>query len=579
MFFRRFLVSIVVLFVASIAVGQEPPAARTEILISATHSPDTNVREAALLELASELGDYGRLSASQAKALIPLLQEPDPDLQIAVINVLGKTDDGNELIVDALAKMVKSADFKIRKAVASALGNLGTSNAVAPLRELLHDPIPGIQVAALSALGSFGVDAVPAIDDLRPLFKHENAWVAEQALSTVGTLGRWGADLGDDLVVLLKSSDEHVRYEAASALGKALKAPADPETGWAALLAGLSEEPEEPEEPEVPEDLRHSAAQALLPLIEDSDEDIRLAAITSLKEIGSVTDQVLAGVIAGLSDPVPAVRRVAVEAINSFGVEGLDARPQIGAMLRDSDRDVRLAALMYLADFGPADSSISSALTDLLQDRNHAVSTAAEDVNVIVRSLLEEQPEIRTASNPQTLSRASDQVVEPKHVTALREDGSAFPVAIGSKTLAIAVASWCPHSHSLVELLRDEEVKRFISDVELIFFVSDEGKKVRSAISEAITSGRLTEVEASTILKAIDTASPGKPYLHDSGWVHSLPGAWYVVDDAAMPNSIPRSYKGDSFEGEPIQYLKDLPSTPDALIEKTFDLYETLIQE
>lgn len=563
------------LFFAGSIAGQElspPPVERSEILISATRSPDPNVRESALLELSSELGGYDQLSASQAEELMPLLEDPDPDVRLAAINVLSFTADEAELIVNALGKMAKSPDFRVRQAVAGTLGKLGASDALVPLKELLQDPVPGIQVAALSALASIGSDSAPLIDDLRLLLSHENSWVAEEAINTVAALGRSGAELSDQLVGLLKSPDERIRYAAAKALGKTLAASTAPRIGLAALFAAAFSE-----EPEVPEASRQSAAQALLPLLADADEDIRSAAITSLGEIRIINDKILTGVIAGLSDATPQVRLAAVESINSLGLEGLGARPQIGALLKDTNRDVRLAALKYLVDYGPADDGIASDVANLRQDRNRAISTAAESVASIVEVLQDRNPgiqaSIRQAASEEDRLEAENEAGQ-KSVIALREDGSTFPVAIGPKTLAVAVASWCPHSHSLVEFLRDEDVQRFIGDVELIFFVSDEGAEVRGAIAEATTSGKLSESEAGAIVAEIEAASPGRPYLYDSGWVASLPGTWYIADSASMPNSIPSSYSESSFDGEPIEFLKDLPSTPDALIEKAFEFYE-----
>ena len=137
-----------------------------------------------------------------------------------------------------------------------------------------------------------------------------------------------------------------------------------PESQWVAALAlGQENGP-----------LMSDAVSALAALMRSPHEEIRAQALEGLIEQlshGAEVDEVLA--ISALTDPSPAVRCVAVDAILSFPIA--DAAPHLIPLLKDADPSVRAAASVACADVGL--SSAVPPVTSLLDDESPFVRLQA----------------------------------------------------------------------------------------------------------------------------------------------------------------------------------------------------------
>lgn len=98
------------------------------------------------------LGQLRERRATQV--LVPLLQDPEPQLRAAASIALGHLN--VESSVSTLLQILKEDENEmVRAAVATALGSITEQRSIAPLKEALHDHHT-VQLAAITALGHLG---------------------------------------------------------------------------------------------------------------------------------------------------------------------------------------------------------------------------------------------------------------------------------------------------------------------------------------------------------------------------------------------------------------------------------------
>ena len=121
-------------------------------------------------------------------------------------------------VVSKLIIKLKDSDWRVRKAAANALGNIGPAakEAVPALIAALKNSNLIIQNSAKKALGKIGLEAVPAlIAALKDSYWH----VREAAADALGNIGPAAKDAVPALIAALKDSNKFVRRATAYALG------------------------------------------------------------------------------------------------------------------------------------------------------------------------------------------------------------------------------------------------------------------------------------------------------------------------------------------------------------------------
>lgn len=89
-----------------------------------------------------------------AQQLLPLLNDPDPDVRATAAQLIGLLDDGGaqRLLIGRL----EDSSSGVREHAALALGRLGTALACHSLMRMLADSAPCVRAAAAQALGAIG---------------------------------------------------------------------------------------------------------------------------------------------------------------------------------------------------------------------------------------------------------------------------------------------------------------------------------------------------------------------------------------------------------------------------------------
>jgi len=243
---------------------------------------------------------------SAISAVTSLLRDPVADVRVAAAEIASEWRD--EAGLRALATAANDSEPAVREAAVNGLRKLGHSSAIPVITPLLCDVNAGVRALAARTLDQLGW--TPAND-------------AQAALQLIA-LGKWAKAVAcgpvavDLLLALLGDAAATVRREVVEALS-AFPQP--------------------------------RVAEALAPMLSDSDSAVRLAALITLGRVGGVGS--IAAITALTRDPDKNVRAGAVEAI------GLLKQPDHVAVLKqalgDEHWQVRAAAVGALArSEGPA---------------------------------------------------------------------------------------------------------------------------------------------------------------------------------------------------------------------------------
>jgi HEAT repeat protein len=121
------------------------------------------------------------------------------------------------------------------------------------------------------------------------------------------------------------------------------------------------------------------AVPALIKMLKDEDNGVRAVAADSLGRHGAKAKDAVPDLVDMLKDKRRGSERSrcsAAKALGAIGPEAKSAIPALVELLRNSDEDVRCAAIAGLSGMGPASVPI---LIDLLKDKDHPVRLKAID--------------------------------------------------------------------------------------------------------------------------------------------------------------------------------------------------------
>jgi HEAT repeat protein len=193
---------------AARVLGQLGDTTAVPHLIPLLKDSDSDVRQAA----AEALGQPGDTTA--VSHLIPLLEGSVSNVRQAAAEALGQL--GDTTAVPYLIPLLQDAYWRMPKTVAAALGKLGDTTAIPHLIPLLQDRDPDVRKAAATALRQLG--DTTAVNTLTPLLQDSDSDVRQAAATTLGQLGDTSAV--PHLIPLLKDSDSDVRQAVAATLGQ-----------------------------------------------------------------------------------------------------------------------------------------------------------------------------------------------------------------------------------------------------------------------------------------------------------------------------------------------------------------------
>ena len=270
--------------------------------------------------------------------IISILTAKDPRMRSVAAMALGRL--GATVAVRPLREALEAAEWEVRFRAAEALGRLKAREAVNDLRRMLLHPPDVVGAAAATALGQIGMrEAEPA---LRALLK-EPCVLRSAAAHALAELGVEDGPLL--LAKVLEEEEFHFKLEAAERLA------AGGPKGFSALRDCLKHK--DPIARGLAIDAlakaRHrEAIPELAALLSDPDPKVRESAISALSDLDSRIHA--PSLVKLLSDSEWAVRRAAADALGRLGAK--DAIPELRKALKDSAPYAQFAAAASLCILG-----------------------------------------------------------------------------------------------------------------------------------------------------------------------------------------------------------------------------------
>jgi HEAT repeat protein/cyclophilin family peptidyl-prolyl cis-trans isomerase len=270
----------------------------------------------------------------------------------------------------ALLALAGDSNPYTRAFAVKGLGTLKDRSATPIIVPLLSSRDSGVVIEAIRALGKIG-DPAAAEPLLRIMQGRGPQQLRVEAVAALG--GLRGAGIADNLVDVISDRDPQIR---AAALRSA--ATVDPE-GFVAILSGLDADPDWRTRAALASLLGELTRQTSLPrltrMLEDSDQRVIAAVLTSLVKIGAPNAGDI--LLDHLKADDPIVRAAAASGIGELrlpaGAQALPAAYQFG--LRDATYVARAAAIEAFSKYG---ISVSRSLLDAaLADKDWAVRVRA----------------------------------------------------------------------------------------------------------------------------------------------------------------------------------------------------------
>jgi HEAT repeat protein len=334
---------------AAEALGKMGPAAAETrpALENLAHDPDGGVRAQAIraLGLIGPSGPHGR------EAVLEALEDADPLVRAAAVETIGQWGEDGEM-AERLMPLLEDANDQVKVQVAGVLPKLaGPTAAVIDglCKRLLEDDSPEVRVHAALALGKLGPAAVLAGPVLLEAAQTAEAPVREQAMRAIAiiqppeTAAAFAAGLQDAsaeirkvasggwmnaptipdevipaLVQALRDPESQVRANAAHALSRL---PALPD-GALPLLIDCTGQANDGLRMNAVMALRLAPPEAVVEvmqhLLDDPTLRVRLIAAGTLLATESDNGRARAVVTEGITGPSAAVRRAALELVESL---------------------------------------------------------------------------------------------------------------------------------------------------------------------------------------------------------------------------------------------------------------------
>jgi HEAT repeat protein len=341
-----------------------------------------------------------RMGEVAIEALLPYVEDENPDIRGAVAEQLGKISPNTRFATTAIQSLISSlsdSDVQALRMKIYALGQLKAyqvehpveDGAVESLFQLFKDESPEVREATISALSAIGTTEVK--EKALSLIRNSDEIQRSCACQLLGSLGTIDAVV--PLMQACRDESSLVREKAVTALGslqsKLLNLRRVSEANI--LRAYAVEETIIELASDIEPSVRQSAARALgifkthssikklVELLKDEVDWVRHYAAKSLGNIADKTNaEVLTTVIDYLmlllDDSSPIVKIAAVEALGKIG----DKRPvpSLLILLRSPDYDIRRTVVIALSRIGGPLSE--KALREALHDEHWSVRKAAE---------------------------------------------------------------------------------------------------------------------------------------------------------------------------------------------------------
>jgi HEAT repeat protein len=275
---------------------------------------------------AAILRHMGPRAAEVTDTLMEYINDPEPAVQGQVICALARIGPPAENAIPVLEKQLTNEREDIRICAALAIGRINRKTKLKDktrraLKNLLEDPQPSVQTAALIALE----DAEVRIDDnillLMNGLRDKNPVLALQCAQHLGTYAKGANEAIPDLIEALRTNHPIIQIIVSHALY---------DMGYDPL----------------------ALLRPILTAAKNGEIYVKMEALEILEDMGPAAEPALQAYVRMLGDRNTLVRVVAVRGIRLLGEKGRPLASQLRKALTDPARAVRFHAEAALKDLG-----------------------------------------------------------------------------------------------------------------------------------------------------------------------------------------------------------------------------------
>jgi len=124
---------------------------------------------------------------------------------------------------------------------------------------------------------------------------------------------------------------------------------------------------------------------------------------------------------------------------------------------------------------------------------------------------------------------APNSTSETPTLPALNRQGESVQVPLEPGTDMLFMATWCPHSKALKDIVNDPRTRPYLEKHKLIFvFSRNEWGRVQSELEDMAKSGKIAESKIPAVLEKMKHDA-GSPYVTDPKFLDDLPGDYYFA--------------------------------------------------
>ncbi|MDY6831831.1 MAG: HEAT repeat domain-containing protein [Thermodesulfobacteriota bacterium] len=286
--------------------GEEDRDLMVRVHINRLESKDWTAR----LNAANHLAEMGPEGADAVPALVSALLDKSDwnsrynEVRRAAAHALGEMRFAARAANPALIESSRFHDYDVRLEAVKALGKIGPKNdttVIEALKASLKDPDFDVRREAANSLGGFEVYADSTVPNLVKALSDHDFDVRREAARSLGRIGPKTDGTVDALLTLLSDEYADVRKAATEALGN------------------------------VSPGYREKVLPGILPKLDDTDEDVRLAAVNTIAKFRIGNEPVFQSLDrAAHEDQSFKVKKTALETL--YVLKGLDAGTAVAGL-------------------------------------------------------------------------------------------------------------------------------------------------------------------------------------------------------------------------------------------------------
>ena len=232
--------------------------------------------------------------------------------------------------------------------------------------------------------------------------------------------------------------------------------------------------------------------------------------------------------------------------------------------------------LLFTAPFGAAQSLGDVARAQKDKQNQGAKKTAKVYTNDDFPAANAEAAETTQPAHP-AVSGARPQPSVPT-ITAETSNGGSVQLAPDNGTDLIFMATWCPHSKALKNILNDPRARAYWANKKLVFlFSKNEWGRVESYLKDMAKSGQNSEKDIPAKLEQLKSKA-GSPYVMDPAFLNDIPGEYYFCSRPKEVTGYPEVLSARGYTGT-MNWLTQVLKMPSPLAQQLNDQYDSTTQD